>query len=177
MGTEEWDLKETTMPKLDSLKELYVDQLRDLYNAEQQLTKALPQMEQAAQSNDLKKLFREHLKQTEQQVERLERIFKELGTAAKGTTCEGMKGLIKEGEEYLEVKGNPNVKDAAIIAAAQRVEHYEIAGYGTAKAFAERLDLDDQVRLLDETLKEEHQADEKLNKVALGEVNKKAMKA
>jgi ferritin-like metal-binding protein YciE len=117
-----------TSKQLDSFETLFVDQLQDLYDAEQRLVKALPLMEKAAQSAELKAAFRQHLKETEGQVSRLERVFKEVGQSAKPKTCQAMKGLVEEGQEVIDAGGDADVKDAALIAAAQRVEHYEISG-------------------------------------------------
>src|SRR5579871_2459655 len=121
------------------LKELYIDELKDLYNAENQLVKALPKMAKAATSEELRTGFEEHLEQTKGHVQRLEKIFESLGESPKGKTCNGMKGLIEEGSEMIEEDYEGNIKDAGLIGAAQRVEHYEIAGYGTAHALAETL--------------------------------------
>src|ERR1044071_5072981 len=122
--------------KLDTLQNLYTDELRDLYNAENQLLKALPKMAKAASSEDLKEAFEKHLEQTKGHVERLEQVFEELGEKPKGKTCRAMKGLIEEGSEILEEDGEESVLDAGIIVAAQKVEHYEIAGYGSVRTFA-----------------------------------------
>src|SRR4051794_35912603 len=113
--------------KLESLKDLYIEQLKDIYSAENQILEALPKMAEAASASDLKKGFTDHLRQTKEQVKRLDRIFKDLGEDPSGTTCHGMKGLVKEGDEMIKMKGEPEAKDAGLIAAAQRVEHYEIA--------------------------------------------------
>jgi ferritin-like metal-binding protein YciE len=147
------------------LKELYVDELKDLYSAENQLVKALPKMAKAASSEDLRKGFEEHLGQTKGHVQRLETIFKELGESPKGKKCKGMKGLIEEGSEAIE-EYEEGVLDAALIGAAQRVEHYEIAGYGTVIAFAEEHGEADQASLLSKTLEEEKETDEKLSGLA-----------
>src|SRR5262249_21166970 len=121
---------------LDSFDDLFVEQLQDLYDAEQRLTKALPQMAGAAHSTALRAAFEEHFRQTQGHVSRLEQVFRMLGKSPQARTCEAIKGLVEEGSEVISAKGDPNVKDAALIAAAQRVEHYEIAGYGTARTFA-----------------------------------------
>lgn len=152
--------------KLESLHDLFVDELKDLYNAENQLTKALPKMVKAASSEDLRTAFENHLAETQRQVERLERIFKELETSPKGKKCKAMAGLIEEGREMIEMDGEDAVKDAALIAAAQRVEHYEIAGYGTVRTYAQLLGFDEAANLLQETLDEEAAADEKLTQLA-----------
>lgn len=152
--------------KLESLRDLFVQELKDLYNAEQQLVKALPKMAKAASAEDLRKAFEDHLKETENQVERLETIFKQLDITPRGRKCQAMTGLIEEGKEMMEADGEEPVLDAALIAAAQRVEHYEIAGYGTVRTFAQLLGMDDAVELLQETLDEEAAADQKLTELA-----------
>jgi len=153
--------------KANSLRELFVEELRDLYDAENQLTKALPKMAENASSSELRQAFEEHLEQTRNHVSRLEKVFADLGEKAKAEKCKGMEGLIKEGSDLLkEDDMDPEVKDAAIIGAAQRVEHYEIAGYGTVRTFAELLGEDEAVSLLEETLEEEKEADQKLTEIA-----------
>jgi ferritin-like metal-binding protein YciE len=152
--------------KLGSLHDVFVEELKDLYSAETQLTKALPKMAKAASSDELRTAFEEHLKETEGQVQRLETIFEELDVSPKGKKCKAMAGLIEEGAEVIDTDGEEAVKDAALIAAAQKVEHYEIAGYGTVRNFAELLGLDDVVNLLQETLDEEAAADKKLTEIA-----------
>lgn len=152
--------------KLESLHDLFVDELKDLYNAEVQLTKALPKMAKAAASEELRTAFEDHLEETEQQIERLENIFKELDESPKGKRCKAMAGLIEEGKEMIEADGEDAVKDAALIAAAQRVEHYEIAGYGTVRTYAELLGFDKAANLLQQTLDEEAAADVKLTELA-----------
>jgi ferritin-like metal-binding protein YciE len=159
-----------------SLQDLYIDELRDLYNAETQLVKALPKMAKAAANPQLREAFENHLRETSGQVSRLEQIFEQLGEKASGKKCLGMEGLVKEGSETMKEDYSNDVKDAAIIGAAQRVEHYEMAGYGTARAFAELLGNDEHVSLLEQTLKEEKQADEKLMQLA-EEINPKAAEA
>lgn len=156
--------------QLTSLRSLFISELKDLYSAETQLLDALPKMANAATHNELKTAFRDHLEETRGQVDRLERVFRQLGETPGGETCEAMKGLIKEGEEIIGEEGNSDVKDAALIAAAQRVEHYEIAGYGTVVTYAKKLDLDDVADLLGKTLDQEKSADSKLNKLATGGV-------
>ena len=148
------------------LKELYIDELKDLYNAENQLIKALPKMAKAASSDELRQGFEEHLEQTKGHVQRLEKIFQTLGDSPKGKTCKGMEGLIKEGSEVMEEDFEDSLMDAALIGAAQRVEHYEIAAYGTVSAFAEELGETDQASLLNKTLEEEKETDEKLTTLA-----------
>src|SRR5712671_730033 len=123
----------------DSLRELYIDELRDLYSAETQLVKALPKMAKTAANDQLRQAFEEHLRQTSEHVSRLEQIFEQLGEKASGKRCVGMEGLVKEGSETMKEDYTGEVKDAAIIGAAQKVEHYEVAGYGAARAFAELL--------------------------------------
>jgi ferritin-like metal-binding protein YciE len=150
----------------EGLKDLYIDELKDLYNAENQLLKALPKMAKAASSDELRKGFEKHLEQTKGQVQRLEQIFQKLDESPKGKKCKGMEGLIEEGSEVIEEDFEGAVKDAALIGAAQRVEHYEIAGYGTVRSMAETLGEDDHVSLLEETLKEEKETDEKLTRLA-----------
>lgn len=161
--------------KLESLKDLYLEQLKDLYSAETQLVEALPKMAEAASARDLRQGFNEHLRQTQEHVRRLERIFQDLGDSPKGHTCEGMKGLVKEGEEMIKMRGEPSVIDAGLIAAAQRVEHYEIAGYGTVRTYAELLGRSEHVALLERTLQEEEDTDEKLTQLAESHVNEEAL--
>jgi ferritin-like metal-binding protein YciE len=161
--------------KLESLKDLYLEQLRDLYSAENQLVEALPKMAEKATSPDLRKAFNDHLRQTEEHVRRLERIFQDLQESPKGNTCEGMKGLIKEGEEMIHMRGEPSVLDAGLIAAAQRVEHYEIAGYGTVRTYAELLGKGEHVSLLERTLQEEEDTDERLTELAESCINVEAL--
>ena len=160
-----------TTLKLDSLRDLLVEELRDLYSAETQLLDALPKIEQAASSNELKSAFSHHLEQTREHVSRLERIFQQLGENPSGETCEAMKGLVKEGELLVKAKGDPDVQDAGLIGAAQRVEHYEIAGYGTARSLARRLGQGQMVETLQQTLNEEAEADKKLTSIAESNVN------
>jgi ferritin-like metal-binding protein YciE len=160
--------------KMSTLEDLYTDLLKDLYSAEKQLVKALPKLAKNAQSPDLQKAFQEHLKQTEGHVERIERIFTELGGSPRGKKCVGMEGLVEEGNELLQEDAEPDVLDAGLIAAAQKVEHYEIASYGTARTWAQRLGYDRAARLLQETLEEESMANEKLTKIAESHVNMEA---
>lgn len=159
--------------KLETMKELLLDELQDLYSAETQITKALPKMAKASSSADLKHAFESHLQETEGHVQRLEKIFKNLQESPKGKTCEGMKGLLKEGDERVKEGGESDVLDAGLIAAAQRVEHYEIAAYGSARTYAELLGENEIAKLLEQTLEEEKSADQKLTKVAK-KVNLKA---
>jgi ferritin-like metal-binding protein YciE len=156
---------------LENLKDLYVEQLRDLYSAETQILKALPKMEKAAKHDELRNAFKEHRDVTERQVERLDRIFEMLGEKSSGHHCKGMEGLLKEGDEMVKEKGDDNTRDAGLIAAAQRVEHYEIAGYGTVRSYAERLGLQDQAQLLQQTLKEEGETDHRLTGLAESIIN------
>ena len=156
----------------EGLKELYIDELKDLYSAENQLVKALTKIAKAATSEDLRAGFEEHLEQTKGHVQRLETIFQQLGESPKGKKCKGMEGLIEEGSEAIE-EHDGSVLDAALIGAAQRVEHYEIAGYGTVIAFAEELGESNHVSLLNETLEEEKETDEKLTELA-GDINAQA---
>ena len=161
--------------KLDTLKTLYSNELRDLYNAEQQLVKALPKMAKGASSEDLQDAFEKHLEQTRKHVERLEEVFEELGEKPKGKTCKAMKGLIEEGSEILGEDGDESVIDAGIIVAAQKVEHYEIASYGSVRTFAQLLGKDRSADLLQTTLDEESEANELLNKLAEDIVNPEAL--
>jgi ferritin-like metal-binding protein YciE len=162
---------------MDSLKDLYVEELKDLYNAENQLLKALPRMAKKASAPELKKAFQDHLAQTEGHVDRLERIFKGLGEKPTGKTCKAMKGLIEEGKEIIEEDGDDSVLDAALIGAAQRVEHYEIAGYGVVRTFASLLGEDEAMGLLQRTLNEEGETDKKLTGIAESAINIEASEA
>ena len=150
----------------DSLRTLYVDELRDLYNAETQMVKALPKLAKASSNAELRQGFEEHLRQTSEQVSRLEQIFEMIGEKATGKKCVGMEGLVKEGAETMKEEYEDSVMDAALIGAAQRVEHYEIAGYGTVRAFAELLGENEHVSLIELTLEEEKQTDAKLTQLA-----------
>ena len=154
--------------QLQTLDDLFVDQLQDLYSAEQQLVQALPKMASAASNDELREAFEHHLSETQEHVQRISEIFGEIGTTPSGETCEAMEGLIREGEQVLTAQGDPTVRDAALIAAAQRVEHYEIAAYGTARTLADDLDQDGANDLLDQTLDEESNADKLLTKIATG---------
>lgn len=160
---------------LDTLEKLYISELRDLYSAENQLLKALPKMAKGASSNELKDAFEKHLEQTKGHVERLEQIFEQLDESPKGKTCHGMKGLIEEGSEILKNDGEGSVLDAGIIVAAQKVEHYEIAGYGSVRTFANLLGKDEAASLLQFTLEEESETNELLNRLAEGIVNPEAL--
>jgi len=161
--------------KLDTLKQLYIEELRDLHSAENQLLKALPKMAKGASSEELKLAFENHLDQTKVHVERLEEIFERLDETPKGKTCQAMKGLVEEGSEILEEDGEESVLDAGIIAAAQKVEHYEIASYGTVRTFAQLLGQDEAAELLQETLDEEGEADKLLTQLAQEIVNPEAL--
>lgn len=162
---------------LESLQDLLVHELRDLYSAENQLTHALPKMAKAASTPELQEAFQKHLDETNNQVQRLEQIFESMGVSSRGPKCKGMEGLIAEGDDLIKEKAEPDVADAALITAAQRVEHYEIAGYGGARTFAQMLGMNDVAQLLEQTLDEEKQADEKLTSIAEGWVNQSAMQA
>lgn len=163
------------MAKVKTMDDLFLEELRDIYDAEKQIIKALPKMAKSATSEDLKGAFEEHLEQTKGQVERLERIFSELDEKPTGTKCEGMEGLLSEGEKVIR-EGEPSaVLDAGLIAAAQKVEHYEIASYGTARTFAELLGHEEAAELLEETLDEEKETDEKLTGLAESIVNPEAV--
>jgi ferritin-like metal-binding protein YciE len=161
--------------KLDTLKTLYIDELRHLYNAESQLLKALPKMAKAASSEELKDALEKHLEQTKTHVERLEEVFEEIDEKPKGKTCKAMKGLIEEGSEILHEDGEESVIDAGIIVAAQKVEHYEIASYGSVRTFAQLLGKDRSAELLQTTLDEESEANELLNTLAEDIVNPEAL--
>jgi ferritin-like metal-binding protein YciE len=160
--------------RMDSFDKLYLEELKDAYNAEKQLVKAIPKMVKAATSPELRTALEEHLDVTRRQVERLEEIFQDLGKPASGKTCKGMAGIIEEGQEMLHEDGEPEVIDAAIIAAAQRVEHYEIAAYGTLRTFAETKGDAKAARVLEEILNEEKEADERLTRIAESSVNTQA---
>jgi ferritin-like metal-binding protein YciE len=159
---------------LKSLEDLFVDELRDLYHAERQLTKALPKMAKNASTPELQEAFREHLGQTERHVGRLEEVFGQLGLKPKTKKCEAMEGLVEEAKGLLDEDAEADVLDAGLICAAQKVEHYEIAGYGTVVTWARRLGHDDSARLLQETLDEEKAADAKLTNLAESVVNQQA---
>jgi ferritin-like metal-binding protein YciE len=160
--------------KMNTLEDLFMDLLKDLYSAEKQLVKALPKMAKAAQASDLRQAFQEHLAETEGQVERLDQIFTDLEGSPRGKKCVGMEGLIEEGNEIMQENAEPDVMDAGLIAAAQKVEHYEIASYGTARTWAQQLGHDRAARLLQETLDEEGEANKKLTQIAESHVNMEA---
>ena len=165
--------------KLESLHDLYVMELKDLYNGEQQILKALPKMAENANSPELRAAFEDHLEQTRNHALRLEQIFQKLDEAPKGQKCKGMEGIIDEGEEMMDdvEDAPPAVADAALISAAQRVEHYEIAAYGTVSTYARRLGFEDHAQLLNETLQEEGAADKKLTNLAESYINEEAKSA
>ena len=165
------------MAEMDSLRELYVDGLKDLWSAENQILKGLPRMIKAASHPQLKRAFTKHEAQTRMQVKRLERICKELGESPRGKKCVGMEGLIEEAKELLSEKPEPNVLDAGLISAAQHVEHYEMAGYGTARTWARLLGYENQAQLLQQTLDEEQATDLLLTDIATSQINIDAEKA
>jgi ferritin-like metal-binding protein YciE len=152
--------------KLENLQQLFVKELRDLYDAENQITDALPKLIDASKSTELKSALQEHLQVTKQQISRLDRIFQILKEKPTGETCKGMKGVIKEGDEIVSAGGDPSTIDAGIISAAQRVEHYEMAGYGTVRTYAQLLGQNEMAQLLEQTLREEEEADRKLTQIA-----------
>lgn len=160
--------------KLHSLEDLFHEQVRDMYDAERQLVKALPKMAKAASSDELRSAFEEHLDQTRGQVERLERVFEMLGKKPRAKTCDAMEGMIDEGEDIIDADAEPMVRDAGLIAAAQRVEHYEIAGYGCLRTWAHQMNNHELADLIEQTLREEKEADQKLTQIAEGMVNQAA---
>jgi ferritin-like metal-binding protein YciE len=159
--------------RMDTLDKLYTGLLKDLYSAEKQLVKALPKMAKAAKSADLQRAFNDHLNQTERHVERIEKIFSDLDGSPGGKKCVGMEGLVQEGDEIIK-EAHDDAMDAGLIAAAQKVEHYEIASYGTARTWAQMMGHDRAARMLQETLNEESQANEKLTKIAETQANVEA---
>lgn len=163
--------------KLNSLRDLYIAELKDLYDAENRILKALPKMAEAASSPDLRNAFEEHLEQSRGHVSRLEQVFQKLNETPKGEKCKGIVGIIDEGEDLMDEDAAPAVCDAALIASAQRVEHYEIAAYGTVRTFARRLGFSDQEQLLNQTLQEEGAADKKLTSLAESHINEGAKSA
>jgi len=165
------------MAKIATMEDLFLDEIRDLYDAEKQLTKALPKMAKACSSSELRKAFEDHLKETQNQVERLEQIFESLDEKATGKKCTAMHGLIQEGEELMSETGDTALGDAGLIAAAQKIEHYEISGYGSARTHAQILGHVEAVPLLEKTLNEEKQADRKLMELAESTVNEEAVNA
>jgi ferritin-like metal-binding protein YciE len=152
--------------EMESLKDLMIDELKDLYSAENQILKALPKMIKKATSPDLKRGFEKHLKETEGHVERLDKIFQELEESPRGKKCKGMEGIIEDGKELMEEDAEPEVMDAGLIGAAQHVEHYEMAGYGCVRTYAELLGINNIAKLLQKTLDEETATDEKLTELA-----------
>ena len=160
---------------IQTMEDLFVEQIQDLYDAEQRLVKALPKMAEVSTSAELRSAFESHLQETEGHVQRLEQVFAELGQEPKKETCDAMKGLIKEGEKTMEIE-DPALRDAAMIGAANRVEHYEMAGYGTARTLATTLGLSRSANLLEATLEEEKRADAKLTQIAEKSVNQNAMR-
>jgi ferritin-like metal-binding protein YciE len=162
------------MATVATMEDLFLDEIRDLYDAEKQLTKALPKMAKAASSGDLREAFENHLTETQNQVRRLEEIFAQLDKRATGKKCAAMKGLITEGDEVAGDTEDTSVRDAGLIAAAQKVEHYEISGYGSARTHARMLGFVEAVSLLEQTLNEEKQADRKLNELAENGINEEA---
>lgn len=165
------------MNKLNSMEDLYKEQIQDLYSAESQILKAMPKMIDCAKDSELKKAFKNHTQETEQQVKRLEEILKELKEKPGEHKCKAMEGLLKEGDDLIKQDGkaNPEVLDAALISAAQRIEHYEIAGYGTAATYAKILGFENHVQLLKQTLSEEKETDHKLTALAERKINQKAL--
>jgi ferritin-like metal-binding protein YciE len=157
--------------KVNSLKEVFVDELKDIYDAEQQIVKALPDMAKAASTSTLQQAFEQHLEETRGHVHRLEQIFQGLGEDSKAKKCDGLRGILKEGEDAIDLDGDTNARDAALIAAAQRVEHYEMAVYGSLRSWANQLGEQRAAGLLEQTLNEEKTADEKLTKIAESSVN------
>jgi len=162
------------MASLESLDDLLQDELKDIYDAEKQITKALPKMAKKASSEELRQAFEEHLRQTEQQIERLEQVFEQLEIPARGKPCEGMKGIIREGQDMISDAEDDATRDALMIAAAQKVEHYEIASYGSARTWATMLGKNEVASLLEETLEEEKETDQKLTGIAESMVNQEA---
>jgi ferritin-like metal-binding protein YciE len=160
-----------------TMQDLLIEELRDIYHAEKQLVRALPKMAKAAHSETLRKAFEQHTEETKGQIERLEQIFEELDTRSRGKHCDAMEGLISEAREIMEMGLEPAVQDAALIAAAQKAEHYEIASYGTLHAYASACGLTKVAQLLEETLNEEKSTDQKLNALAVDDINKKAIQA
>ena len=159
---------------MQTLNDLFVETLKDVYFAENAILKALPKMAKKAKSDDLKSAFTEHAEETEEHVKRLDKVFKILGQKPEGKECPALKGLVEETEELMSEASSPDVLDAGLIGCAQAVEHYEMARYGTLCAWAEQLDLDDAVELLEETLEEEKAADEKLTELATSDINERA---
>ena len=164
------------MPSMQSLQDLLIMELKDLYSAENQLTKALPRMAKHARKPELRMAFEQHLRETENQITRIERVMEELGAKPRGKKCVGMEALIEEGKELMEMDADPDVLDAGLIGAAQKIEHYEIASYGTARTYAQQLGLDKIADTLQQTLDEESATNEKLTGRAESRVNVEAMR-
>ena len=162
--------------KIENMEDLFLEQVEDLYDAEKRLVKALPKMAEASTSQTLRQAFQSHLMETEGHVSRLENIFRTLGKGPKSHTCDAMKGLISEGEDMVSDIDESSLRDAGLIAAANRVEHYEIAAYGSARTFAETLGLREAATLLEQTLQEEKKADQKLTQLAESMVNEEALR-
>lgn len=160
--------------KLETLRDLLIEEMADIYDAEHQIIEALPKMKKAASSDKLKQSFQEHLDVTRQQVSRLEQVFEMMDQKPKRKACKAMKGLIKEGEDMIEEEADKDVKDAGLIASAQRIEHYEIAAYGTAMAYAKQIGMDEAIQLMSQSLEEEKMTDEKLSQLAESTINVKA---
>jgi ferritin-like metal-binding protein YciE len=176
-GRHRGELNQKDVMKLNTLQDLYLDELRDLYDAENQLVKALPQMIKAASSDELRTAFEEHLEQTREQVSRLEQVFERYGASPKGKKCKGMQGLIEEAKELIKEDIDEDVLDAGLIAAAQRVEHYEIAVYGCVCTYAKLLGNEEDADLLGQTLDEEKDTDERLTDIAESTINIEAAEA
>jgi ferritin-like metal-binding protein YciE len=170
------NIQGTNAMEMESLRDLFVQELKDLYSAENQILKALPKMIKKAASKELKSGFEQHLKETQVHVERLDKIFQELDESPRGKKCKGMEGVIMDGKEWMEEDAEPEVMDAGLIGAAQHVEHYEIAGYGCVRTYAELMGHSNFVDLLQQTLDEEKATDEKLTQLA-GKINVQAEKA
>lgn len=163
--------------KLDNMQALLIEELNDLYSTEEQIIDVLPQMISAVTSPQLKDSFQQHLQQTQKQKDRLDRVFREFGASPEHKKCKGMEGILKEGKDIAKAKGNPQVRDAALISAAQRVEHYEMAGYGSARTFAQVVGRTDVADLLQQTLNEEGETDKRLTQVAVDQLNEQAARA
>jgi len=163
--------------KIESMEELFLEQIEDLYDAEERLVKALPKMAEASTSTSLRQAFESHLRQTEGHVTRLETIFRQMNKTPKGETCDAMKGLVSEGQDMVSHIDQSPLRDAGLIAAANRVEHYEIAAYGSARTFAQTLGLTQAATLLEQTLQEEKDADHKLTQLAEKMVNEEALRS
>ena len=162
--------------KIENMEDLFLAEIEDLYDCEKRLTKALPKMAKASTSPELKKAFEAHLQETQGHLERLERVFSEMGKKPKAVPCEAIKGLIEEGEEMISNTDESPLRDAGVIAAGNRVEHYEIAAYGSARSFAKTLGLNSAVSLLEQTLEEEKKADKKLTELAETKINHEALR-